>query len=106
MHVAFLLLFECLKIFPQNCLFLQMLYFLCKHFLLSCLFSYVFNNVFNLHVVNNGKDLKIKITALNLSEELLTDKSSDHMLLAMVCRHYYSREKESLTDGAECFFHG
>lgn len=49
--------------------------------------------VFNLHGVNNGKDLKIKITALNLSEELPADKSSDHVLLVMVCRDYYSRER-------------
>lgn len=61
--------------------------------------------VFNLHAVNNGKDIKIKMTALNLSEELPTDKSSDHVLLAMVHRDYYSREKELLTDGAEFLFH-
>lgn len=106
MHVAFLLLLKCLKIFPHNCLFLQMLYFPYKNFLLCCLFPHVFNNLFSTCMqVNNGKDLKTKMTALNLSEELPTDKSSDHVLLAMVHRDCYSRGKELLTDGAECLFH-
>lgn len=105
MHVAFLLLLKCLKIFPHNCLFLQMLYFCISSFYCVVYFPMDLLTVFNLHAVSNGKDLKIKITALNLSEVLPTDKQSDHVLLVMVCRDCYCREKVLLTDGAECLFH-
>lgn len=88
MHVAFLLLLKCLKIFLHNCLFLQMLYFCISTFYCVVYFPMFLITVFNLDTVNNGKDIKIKMTALNLSEELPTDKSSDHVLLAMVHRDY------------------
>lgn len=79
-----------------------MVYFCISSFCGVVYFPVFLITVFSLHAVNNGKDLKIKITALNLSEELPTDKLSGHVLLVMVCRDYYNREKELLTDGAEC----